>query len=71
MYNVIRETPNSNPVVKELNAAVLSATFKGEETKGDLYRVVGSCDKIVCHGSCPPVNSTFIRTIELDFSQLG
>jgi hypothetical protein len=72
MYNVIRETPISNPIVKELNAAVLTSTFEIKEgiVKADLYRGVNRLS-LVAHGSCRPTNSEFVKTIEIDFSSLA
>ncbi len=66
MYQTIKETPFSNTVVLELNAAVCLATFPGKgEQKADLYRSVNSSDKLVFAGSCPPIHDTFVKTVDI------
>ena len=67
-YKVIKPE-NSNSIIAELNAKVLTATFKSKEgiQKGDLYRSSSTSDTIVAHNTCAPINSEFIQTINLTF----
>ena len=73
MYKVIKETPQSNSIVKKLNAQVLTATFKNKEGKqlADLYTYEGTQCKnpkeIVCHNTCAPILGVFVETIEIEF----
>lgn len=68
-YKVIKEKAISNSVVKELNAAVLTATFKTKKGihKADLYSTNSKVFKLVSHGHCKPVNTTFVKTINICF----
>jgi hypothetical protein len=68
-YSSTKQTQNSNRIVKELNAKVLTATFKSKEGKqlADLYTSLNSGNEIVEHKSCAPINSTFIGTIKITF----
>ena len=63
------QKPLENRIVRELNASVLTNTFKNKSgvQKADLYSVIGGCDKIVCHNTCSPVNATFKETILISF----
>ena len=69
IYQVIKPTVDSNSQIKELNAKVLSSTFKDKigVQKGDLYSTIGSSNEIVAHKTCAPAVSKFIKTIELQF----
>jgi len=73
VYKTFKANEISNRIVSELNAAVLSATFPGNnETrkgifKADLYHSVHSSDCLVFHGSCAPINDTFVKTIFIEF----
>lgn len=72
-YQVIKETPYSNSIVKELNAKVLTSTFKNRGIqKADLYTYKGTgCtnpDEIVAYNTCPPSLGIFTRTIEVQFN---
>lgn len=72
MYQVIKPK-DSNAVIPELNATVLTATFKSKEgvQKADLYTykgtVCGNPDEVVSHGTCPPVVAIFVKTIKITF----
>ena len=72
MYKVIKPK-DSNAVIPELNATVLTATFKSKEgiQKADLYTykgtVCGNPDEVVSHGTCPPAVAIFVKTIEVEF----
>jgi hypothetical protein len=67
VYQVTRESEISNRIVKELNAAVCTATFptSGEQL-ADLYSCRNSADCLVYHGTCAPINGTFVRTITIN-----
>jgi len=66
MYQTIKESDISNTIVKELNAAVCTATFPGEGLhKSDLYTSVNSSDVLVFTGSCAPANTTYVCTVEI------
>lgn len=73
-YKITKETPNSNSIVKELNARVLTATFKDKTgiQKADLYTYEGTGCKnpkeIVSHGTCAPALGIFVETIGVSFS---
>jgi hypothetical protein len=64
---------NSNSIIPELNATVLSATFKSKKgiQKADLYTYKGTVcanpDEVVSHGTCAPVVAIFVKTIEVEF----
>lgn len=72
MYQVIKPK-DSNSIIPELNATVLSATFKSKEgiQKADLYTYKGTVcanpDEVVSHGTCAPAVAIFVRTIEVEF----
>jgi hypothetical protein len=62
-YQVTRESEISNRIVKELNAAVCTATFpESGEQLADLYSSPNHCNVLVFHGSCAPVHSNFKGT---------
>lgn len=64
VYQVVRESEISNRIVKELNAAVCTATFPNSGTQlADLYSCPNSSDVLVFHQSCSPVNSKFVKTV--------
>ena len=67
VYIPIKESEISNTIIKELNASVLTATFK---TKGiqqaNLCKSVNGPLQIVSLGHCIPVNSKIIDTILID-----
>jgi hypothetical protein len=70
-YQTIRPTENSNLIVQELNAKVLTSTFKGAKGAqlADLYTYEGTqCNhpkEIVAHNTCAPVIAKFVETIEI------
>lgn len=72
-YKAIKKTLNSNTIVDELNARVLTATFpiKTGEQLADVYTYEGTQCKnpkeIVFHKSCPPVMAKFLETIIISF----
>jgi len=71
---VIKQEVNSNTVVLELNARVLTATFKEQtgEQLADLYTyegtVCGNPKEIVAHNTCPPAIAKFVETIKIKFN---
>lgn len=58
-----------NRIVAELNASVLTGTFKDKSgiKKADLYTRLSGCDLLVAHNTCPPVNATFVTTVRISF----
>lgn len=64
-YTAIKESEISNTVVKEFNAAVLTATFPAKKGtfEADLYKNIGSADCLVFHNTCGPVNGEFKETV--------
>lgn len=67
IYQVVRETPISNLIVKELNAAVCTATFPESGVQlADLYSCRNSSDVLVFHNTCSPVNSTFVKKVYIN-----
>lgn len=68
-YQVTKPSPISNSVVTELNAYVLTATFKNSAgvQLADLYSSDNGASKLVAHGTCSPVNSKFEQTIKIQF----
>jgi len=72
-FNTVKETPNSNTVIKELNAKVLTATFKSKKGTqlADLYTYEGTqCNnpkEIVSHNTCAPIMANFVETIKIIF----
>ena len=71
-YKVIQESSISNPIVKELNAAVLMPTFPNceEPVTADLYECFNSTNVLVAKGHCGPIHGNFVRRVKLDFSRL-
>jgi hypothetical protein len=69
IYKVTKESPNANSIVAELNAAVLTGTFKGSKgtNKADLYTSKHTHSMLVAHGSCAPSNATFVETVIIEF----
>lgn len=69
---VIKEDQLSNRVVIELNAAVLTATFKKNQPiqKADLYECINESNKIVAHGTCGPINGVFVKSILIEFPSI-
>ncbi len=66
VYQVVRETPNSNRIVKELNAAVCTATFHASGIQlADLYSCRNSSNVLVFKGSCAPVHSEYVQTVSI------
>lgn len=70
IYTATKKKANGNTFIAELNAVVFAATFRIKEgiQKGDLYRSKNSCDSITAHGTCAPVNSEFVKTINFVFA---
>jgi len=72
-FKTVRPSENSNLIVAELNAKVLTATFKNKvgNQLGDLYSYEGTqCGnpkEIVAHGTCAPVMAKLIETIQITF----
>jgi hypothetical protein len=73
IYQVIKESADSNSIVKELNAMVFSSTFKEKKgvQKADLYTYEGTLcrnpKEIVAHGTCAPALGVFVETIDINF----
>lgn len=58
-----------NRIIRELNAAVLSSTFKNNEglQLADVYQSEYSkVLKVVAHNTCAPINTTFKETILIE-----
>ncbi|NLL28481.1 MAG: hypothetical protein GX259_06765 [Bacteroidales bacterium] len=68
-YNVTKENNISNYVVKELNAAILTSTFKNTTGlhKADLYSTNSKKNLILAHGHCKPIDATFVEYIYIRF----
>ena len=68
-YNVTKENNISNYVVNELNAAILTSTFKNTTGlhKADLYSTNSKKNLILSHGHCKPIDSTFIKNVYIRF----
>jgi hypothetical protein len=72
-YKAIKITLDSNTIVNELNAKVLTSTFpnKSGNHLADLYTYEGtqckSPKEIVFHNSCAPIMGIFVETIILSF----
>lgn len=64
---------NSNRIIPELNAKVLTATFKHQEGSqiADLYTYEGTQCKnpmeAVAHNTCAPIMGRYIETILIEF----
>jgi hypothetical protein len=69
LFNSFKPTENSNRIVSELNANVLTGTFKSTigTQLADLYTSKHSCNKIVAHNTCSPSNCEYVETIEITF----
>lgn len=69
-FKSFKASENSNRIVSELNASVLTRTFKSTigYQLADLYSDSNSCDKIVAHNTCAPSNSEYIETILIAFN---
>ena len=69
IYNVTKENNISNYVVKELNAAVCTSTFKNTTGlhKADLYSTNSKRQLIVARKHCKPIDATFIKNIYIRF----
>lgn len=68
-YNVTKENNISNYVVKELNAAILTSTFKNTTGlhKADLYSTNNKRQLIVAHKHCKPIDATFVKNVYIRF----
>lgn len=65
IYHVTTNTAGSK-VVTELNAGVLRATFAGNGLQSaDLYTCPNSPDVLVEKGTCAPIRSTFVKTVNI------
>ncbi len=73
-YQSTKQTEDSNRIVKELNARVLSLTFKNKEglQMADLYSYNNTGCKnpleIVAHNTCAPALGVFVETILISFN---
>jgi hypothetical protein len=66
-YKVTKESEISNAIVKELNASVLTTTFKNKGIQlADLCENLNGSKDLVSKGHCIPVNSTVIGTVLID-----
>jgi hypothetical protein len=68
-YKSTKANQYSNRIVSELNAVVCTATFSSTDgqQKADLYSCKNSNDVLVAHGSCAPINSTFVGSVLISF----
>lgn len=68
-YKVIQESPISNQIVKEVNAAVCGATFKNAfgVQFAELFTCPNSSDVLIGIGTCAPIHSTFVDVVKIDF----
>jgi hypothetical protein len=69
LFNSFKPSKDSNRIVSELNASVLTATFKSTigTQIADLYTSENSCSHIVGHNTCAPSNCKYVETIEITF----
>jgi hypothetical protein len=69
-YQSFKPSENSNRIVSELNASVLTATFKSTigSQLADLYTSKNSSSKIVAHNTCAPAGCEYVETIEITFN---
>ena len=69
-FNSFKASENSNRIVSELNASVLTATFKSiiGYQLADLYTSKNSSSKIVAHNTCAPSDCEYVETIEVTFN---
>ena len=69
-FNSFKPSENSNRIVSELNASVLTATFKSTigSQLADLYTSKNSSSKIVAHNTCAPSGCEYVETIEITFN---
>jgi hypothetical protein len=66
-YKATKQSENSNTVVTELNAAVLTSTFKNKGIQlADLCQSLNGSKELVSKGHCIPVNSKIIDTVLID-----
>ena len=68
-YKVTKENNISNYVVNELNAAILTSTFKNTTGihKADLYSTNSKRNLIIAHKHCKPIDTNFIKSINISF----
>jgi hypothetical protein len=67
IYKVTKESEISNTIVKELNASVLTTTFKNKGIQlADLCQSLNGSKDLVSKGHCIPVNSKIIDTVLID-----
>jgi hypothetical protein len=68
-FKVIRPSADSNMIVEKLYCNVNTPSFPSTKGihKADLYWGRNSADLVVYHGSCPPVNMKFIKTVLIEF----
>jgi hypothetical protein len=69
LFNSFKPSKDSNRIVSELNASVLTATFKSTigTQIADLYKSENSFSHIVGHNTCAPSNCKYVETIEITF----
>ena len=73
VYQVVKASKDSNSVISELNAKVLTCTFKSKEgvQLADVYTYEGTqckCPKeIVSSGTCAPIMGILVETIQIQF----
>ena len=69
-FKSFKPSENSNRIVSELNASVLTATFKSTigSQLADLYTSKNSSSKIVAHNTCTPSGCEYVETIEITFN---
>ena len=70
VYIATKASEISNTVVEDINAAVLTATFKSTEgvQKATLCRMEYGVGKVIARGTCEPVHTAQTENILLVFN---
>lgn len=67
-YKAIKKTPDSNTIIEDLNAKVLSMTFKSKKAVQDAEVCVDNGIRtVIGKGHCSPVLTTFEMEIKVEF----
>lgn len=77
VYKVTQDSPIANPIVKELNAAVLPLTFtfsnqvaigSGIVRRAELWDCSPNASRVlIARMACPPIHSTFVGFYNIEF----
>ena len=66
----IKESPNSNTIIKDTNVKVLTDTFTKEEHRAlyyaDIYSYSNEPSKAVAMHSCPPIHGNYEETVIIE-----